>query len=163
MSEPGQPNQPSVPDQTGPAGEPSHPIAALTDAGLEALLHRAIRITLILGGLAAVVVGFSTGWRNAAMLAAGTAVSAASITEWRRLVRIINAQMDRKQTPRGAAVAAVFFVLRLTVFAAVIYVSLKCFRGSVAALLGGLGLAVVAMAWEAIGLLLGTKDQGLRD
>jgi uncharacterized membrane protein len=155
MSEPGQPNQPSVPQQEA---APEHPLAALTDAGLEALLHRAIRITLILGGLAAVVVGFSTGWRNAAMLAAGTAVSAASITEWRRLVRIINAQMDRKQTPRGAAVAAVFFVLRLTVFAAVIYVSLKCFRGSVAALLGGLGLAVVAMAWEAIGLLLGTRD-----
>lgn len=159
MTEPGLPNETGAPQ----AGVPEHPLAALTDAGLEALLRRAIRITLILGGLAAVVVGVATGWRNAAMLAAGTAVSAASITEWRRLVRIINAQMDRKQTPRGAAVAGVFFVLRLTVFAAVIYVSLKCFRGSVAALLGGLGLAVVAMAWEAIGLLSGTKDQGLRD
>lgn len=160
MSEPGLPNQTSVPDPTGPAGVPSHPLAALTDAGLEALLRRAIRITLILGGMAAVVVGVATGWRNAAMLAVGTAVSAASITEWRRLVRIINAQMDRKQTPRGAALAAVFFVLRLTVFATVIYGSLKCFRGSVAALLGGLCLAVVAMAWEAIGLLSGTQDQG---
>lgn len=158
MSEPGQLNQPDVPDQTGQAPPPSHPLAALSDEGLQALLRRAIRITLILGGLAALVVGVATGWRNAAMLAVGTAVSAASIVEWRRLVRLINAQMDRKQTPRGALVAGVFFVLRLTVFAAVIYVSLKCFRGSVAALLGGLGLAVVAMTWEAIGLLVGTRD-----
>lgn len=148
MSEPGQKQA-----DAGQAGAAEHPLAALTDAGLEALLRRAIRITLILGGLAALAVGFSTGWRNGAMLAAGTAVSAASIVEWRRLVRMLNAQMDRKQTPRGALVGGVFFVLRLTVFAAVLYVSLKCFRGSVAALLGGLGLAVVAMAWEAIGLL----------
>jgi hypothetical protein len=163
MSEPEQTNQPGAPGESGQTDAPSHPLAALTDAGLEALLRRAIRITLILGGLAAVAVGVATGWRNAAMLAVGTAVSAASIMEWRRLVRIINAQMDRKQTPRGAAVAGVFFVLRLTVFAVVIYGSLKCFRGSVAALLGGLGLAVVAMAWEAVGLLLGTRDLGTRD
>jgi hypothetical protein len=44
-------------------------------------------------------------------------------------------------------------VLRLTVFAAAIYVSLKCFQGSVLALLCGLGLAIVTMAWEALRLL----------
>lgn len=150
MSEPGQPNETGASQQTD---APSHPLAALTDEGLEALLRRAIRMTLILGGLAALVLWKATGWRDAAMLAAGAAVSAASITEWRRLVRLLNAQMDRKQTPRGAAVAGVFFVLRLTVFTAVIYGSLKCFRGSAAAILCGLGLAVLAMGWEAIGLL----------
>ena len=41
--------------------------------------------------------------------------------------------------------AVVFFVLRLTVFAGVIYGSLKCFQGSVVALLCGLGLAVLAI------------------
>jgi len=147
MSETGDPTEP---DQSA---APTHPLAALTDEGLEALLRRAIRITLILGGLAALVLWKTAGWRDAAMLAAGAAVSAASITEWRRLVRLLNAQMDRKQTPRGAAVAGVFFVLRLTVFGAVIYGSLKCFRGSAVALLCGLGLAVLAMGWEAIGLL----------
>jgi hypothetical protein len=50
-------------------------------------------------------------------------------------------------------VSAVFFVLRLTVFAGAIYVSLKCFRGSLVALLCGLGLALLAMLWEAIRLL----------
>lgn len=145
MTEPGQI------DQTNAA--PDHPLAALTDEGLEALLARAIRLTLILGGLASLVVCISSGWRNAGMLAAGTAVSAASIMEWRRLIRILNAQMDRRQTPRGALLGGIFFVLRLTVFGAVIYGSLKCFRGSVAALLCGLGLAVLALAWQAIRLL----------
>jgi hypothetical protein len=144
----------SEPEISGPKmSGPGHSLAALNDAGLEALLRRAIRITLILGGLAALALWKASGWRNAAMMATGTAVSAASIVEWRRLVRLLNARLDRKETPRGAAVAAVFFVLRLTVFGAVIYGSLKCLRGSVTALLCGLGLAVLAMAWEAIGLL----------
>jgi hypothetical protein len=133
--------------------EENQSLAGLTDEGLQALLRRAIRITLILGLLAALVVWKAAGWRNAAMLAAGTLISAASILEWQRLVRFLNAKMDQKQTPRGAAVALIFFVLRLIVFAGVIYGSLKCFQGSVAALLCGLGLAVLAMVWEAIRLL----------
>jgi hypothetical protein len=133
--------------------EETHPLAALTDAGLEALLYRAIRITLILGLLAALVLLIASGWRNAAMLAVGAAISAASILEWQRLVRLINARLDKKQAPQGAFLVTLFFVLRLTVFAAVIYGSLKCFQGSLVALLCGLGLAVLAMAWEAIRLL----------
>jgi uncharacterized membrane protein len=133
--------------------EETHPLADLTDAGLEALLRRAMRITLILGLVAALVLLIASGWRNAAMLAVGAAISAASILEWQRMVRLVNARLDRKQAPRGAVVVAIFFVLRLTVFAAVIYVSLKCFQGSLIALLCGLGLAVLAMAWEAIRLL----------
>jgi hypothetical protein len=133
--------------------EENQSLAGLTDEGLQVLLRRAIRITLVLGLLAALVVWKAAGWRNAAMLAAGTLISAASILEWQRLIRFLNAKMDQKQTPRGAAVALVFFVLRLIVFAGVIYGSLKCFQGSVAALLCGLGLAVLAMVWEAIRLL----------
>jgi hypothetical protein len=128
-------------------------LAELTDAGLQALLQRAIRVTVIVGLLAALIVWKAAGWRDAAMLATGAAISAASILEWRRLVRFINSKMDRQQVPRGAMVSAVFFVLRLTVFAVAIYVSLKCFRGSLVALLCGLGLALLAMLWEAIRLL----------
>jgi hypothetical protein len=133
--------------------EETHPLAGLTDAGLEALLQRAIRITLVLGVLASLALWKASGWRNAAMLAVGTAISAASILEWQRLIRFLNAQLDRKQVPRGAAVAVLFFLLRLILFAGAIYGSLKCFRGSVAALLCGLGLAVLAMVWEAVRLL----------
>jgi hypothetical protein len=46
-----------------------------------------------------------------------------------------------------------FFVLRLTIFAGVIYGSLKCFHGSAVALLFGVALAVLAIGWESIRLL----------
>ncbi len=133
--------------------EETHSLASLTDAGLEALLRRAIRITVIFGILASLAVWKASGWRNAAMLATGAAISAASILEWQRLIRFINAKLDQKQAPRGAALAAIFFVLRLLVFAGAIYGSLKYLRGSVVALLCGLGLAVLATLWEAIRLL----------
>lgn len=133
--------------------EQSSPLAKLDDAGLQALLRRAIRITLVGGVLASLAVWIASGWRNAAMLAVGALISAASILEWRRLIGFLNAKMDSHQAPKGAAVSAVFFVLRLGIFAGVLYGSLKCLRGSVAALLCGLGLAVVAMVWEALRLL----------
>jgi hypothetical protein len=133
--------------------EETHPLADLTDSALEALLKRAVRDTLLLGLVPAVVLLFVSGWRNAAMLAVGTVISAASILEWRRLIRFVNAKMDRQKSPRSGVLVAVSFVLRLTVFAAAIYGSLKCFKGSTIALLCGLGLALLTMAWEALRLL----------
>jgi hypothetical protein len=133
--------------------EDTHPLVGMTDAALAALLRRAIRDTLILGLIPSAVLAFTWGWRNAAMLAVGTLISAASILEWQRLIKLINAKMDKEKTPRSALVVVSFFVLRLTVFAGVIYGSLKCFQGSVIALLCGLGLAVLATAWEALRLL----------
>lgn len=133
--------------------EPSLPIADISAGAVEALFRRAIRNTLILGTVAAVVVLVASGWRNAAMLETGTLISAASIFEWQRLARVINAKLDNQQTPRSAPAVVIFFVLRLTVFAGVIYVSLKCFQGSVVALLCGLGLAAMAIGWEAISML----------
>jgi hypothetical protein len=95
-------NQPS-PDQQSPDQELSGPQAAdrqsasqqlpgqqsapITDEDLAALLKRAIRITLVIGILASLALWISSGWRNAAMMATGTAISAASIYEWRRLSR----------------------------------------------------------------------------
>jgi uncharacterized membrane protein len=133
--------------------EPSHPIMDLTHADLDAMLKRAFRKTLILGVLSSVVVWIGGGWRNAATLATGTAISAASILEWQRLVRTINARLDKQRVPAGTSIVILFFVIRLTVFAGVIYVSLKCFNGSITALLCGLCLAVLTIGWEAIRLL----------
>ncbi len=133
--------------------EDSHPVANLTNDDLEALLQRALRITLILGILAAIALWIASGWRSAAMLAAGALISAASIFEWRRLLRLLNAMLDQRKAPPGTALGALLFVFRLMVFAGVIYGSLKCFRGSVIALLCGLGLAVLALVWEALRLL----------
>jgi uncharacterized membrane protein YidH (DUF202 family) len=131
----------------------THPIVDLTQADLDAMLHRALRNTLILGTVAALIVWIGGGWRSAAMLGTGTLISAASIWEWQRLIRLINARLDKQKTPASAPVVVLFFVLRLTVFAGVIYGSLKCFHGSIVALLFGLSLAVLAIVWEAIRLL----------
>jgi hypothetical protein len=133
--------------------EETHPLVGLTDAALEALLKRAVRDTLILGLIPTIILWIASGWRNAAMLAVGAVISAASILEWQRLIRLINAKLDKQKTPRGAVLVVAFFLLRLTVFAGAIYVSLRWFQGSVVALLCGLGLAVVATAWEALRLL----------
>ena len=131
----------------------THAIAGLTDEALQALLKRAIRITLILGLIASLVLLVASGWRNAAMFVTGSVISAASILKWQRLIRLFNAKLDQKKTPKGAATVVGFFLIRLIIFAAAIYGSLRCFQGSAIALLCGLGLAVVAMAWEALRLL----------
>jgi hypothetical protein len=128
-------------------------LAGLTDTALEALFKRAFRDTLVLGLIPAVILLAASGWRDSAMLAVGALISAGSILEWQRLIRLLNAKMDRQKTPKGAALVVSLFVLRLILFAGAIYVSLRCFQGSVIALLCGLGLALVAMAWEALRLL----------
>ena len=133
--------------------EETHPIANLTDAALSAMLHRAIRLTLGIGLVAAFILWIAAGWRNACMLAVGTAISAASILEWQRLIRVFNSKLDRQKVPKGAVMVVTLFLLRLLIFAAVIYGSLKWLRGSVLALLCGLALALVAMAYEALRLL----------
>jgi len=51
------------------------------------------------------------------------------------------------------SIVMLFIAMVLPVFAAAIYGSLKCFQGSVVALLCGLGLAVLATAWESLRLL----------
>ncbi len=131
----------------------THPIVSLTDEGLSALLMQAIRLTALMGVLGSALLWWASGWRNAAMLFTGAAISAVSIFEWQRLIRLLNAKLDKQQTPRGAATAVTFFLLRLFIFAGVIYGSLKCFRGSVVALLCGLGLAVLATVWVSLRLL----------
>ncbi len=75
----------------------THALAALTDDGLQALLKRAIRITLIVGALVSLVLWKASGWRDAAMFATGAVISAASIHEWRRLIRFISAKMDHQE------------------------------------------------------------------
>jgi hypothetical protein len=133
--------------------EEPHPILGLTEGSVEALLQRATRNTLILGLIPALVLLIASGWRDAAMLATGALISAASIFEWLRLVRLMNARMRKQKAQRGAILVIGFFLLRLLFFAAAIYVSLKCFRGSPIALLCGLGLAVATLLWEAVRLL----------
>ncbi|MGA2349942.1 MAG: ATP synthase subunit I [Terracidiphilus sp.] len=133
--------------------EESHPILGLTEESLEALLKRAIRNTLILGVIPALILLIATGWRDAAMLLTGALISAASIFEWLRLVRLINARMRKQKSQRSAILVVASFLLRLTFFAAAIYGSLRCFQGSPIALLCGLSLAVATLMWEGLRML----------
>jgi hypothetical protein len=129
------------------------PKAEMTDEALHAMLRRAMRNTLILGGIPALVVGIASGWRNAAMLLTGALISAASIWEWQRLARVINARLDNQKAPLGTPLVVFFFLLRLSIFAGAIYGSLKFIHGSAVALLCGLALAVFTMGWEALRML----------
>lgn len=129
------------------------PKAEMTDEALHAMLRRAMRNTLILGGIPALVVGIASGWRNAAMLLTGTLISAASIWEWMRLASLISARMDNKRTSLGTPLVVFFFMIQLGIFAAAIYGSLKFIHGSAVALLCGLALAVFTMGWEALRML----------
>ncbi len=128
-------------------------LSKLTDVDLEGMLHRAMRNTLILGVIASLILWRAAGWRTAAMLATGAAISAASLFEWRRLARFILARLDNQKPSRGSIFAAIFFVIRLIAFGGAIYGSLECFRGSAAALLCGLALALLTLLWEALRLL----------
>lgn len=133
----------------------SHPIVEMTDADLAALLKRAVWITVSLGAIIGLVLLLALGWRNAALFAVGAAISAASLFEWGRLIRLFNAKLDQQKTPRGAGLVVSLFLLRLVIFAAAIYGSLKCFQGSPIVLVCGLALAVVGLAWEALRQLRG--------
>jgi Na+/H+-translocating membrane pyrophosphatase len=139
--------------------EESQSIPSLTDEALQALLKRAIRNTLILGVLVSVALAISSPWGTGALFLSGALISAASIFEWQRLVRLINSRMGSRMrsedVPRGAGLAIAFILVRLIVFGGVIYGSLKCFQGSPIALVCGLSLAVVTLTWEALGLLRG--------
>jgi len=125
----------------------------LSEEALDALLKRSVRNTALLGVVPALIVWVASGWRNAGMLITGALISAASLMEWQRLVRLMNAKMKAKKAPGGAVLAVAFFLLRLLVFAAAIYGSLKCFQGSVIPLMCGLSLAVVTLMWEALRML----------
>ncbi|MGA3033436.1 MAG: hypothetical protein ABSD70_09135 [Terracidiphilus sp.] len=133
--------------------EPAHPTVALTVPDPDRILRRAMVKTLILGFGSSAVVLIGSNWRNAAMLATGTLISAASIWEWQRLVRVLNAKLDKQKAPVSTPIVVLFLVLRLTVFAGVIYGSLRCFRGSIMALFFGVGLAALTIVWESLSLL----------
>ena len=134
--------------------EGSQHLFDLSDHAAQELLRKALRNTLMVGVLGSAAVWVGGGWRNAAMLLTGTLISAASILEWQRLAKVISAALDQERIPRSAPGVVVFFVLRLTLYAGAIYGSLKCFQGSIIALLCGLGLAALAILWQAVGLLL---------
>jgi hypothetical protein len=94
------------------------------------------------------LLNFLLGWRSGVLLLAGTVVSATGLYEWQQLIGHMNTKLDQQKTPHSTGFVLGMFLLRLGLAAAVIYVSLKCFPGPVYALVGGLGLAALALLIE---------------
>ncbi len=157
---------------SGAAPETSSPeeevdVAALptyTDAHAAASLRGAGRIVVVLTCIGVPVAWLYAGWRGAAALAVGAAISGSGLWEWRRLMAALTAKMDAleavhlsstsgvSQTPSiGFAIAG--FMLRLLVVVAILYASLTYLHGSVPVLAAGLAMGVVALTVEAVRLL----------
>jgi hypothetical protein len=124
-----------------------------SDEDLQAALRRALRLSVILGLAICGVLTAVSGWRTGVIFLAGAVVSVTGIYEWRELIRLLNAKLDNQKSPKSTGWVVTMFFLRLGFAAVVVYVSLKCSRGSPYALLAGLGLGVFTLTVEAIRLI----------
>lgn len=116
-----------------------------SDADLKATLLRALKLTAAMAVFGFGVLNFLFGWKPGIQFLAGAAVSGTGLYEWQQLIELMNAKLDKRQAPRSTAWVLAMFFLRLGFAAAVIYATLKCFRGPYYALLAGLGLVAVAL------------------
>lgn len=124
-----------------------------SDADLKAALMRAIRLTAILAAILFIVLAITIGWQSGVLLLVGALVSASGLWEWQRLIQAVNARLDQQENPRPMGPVLIAFFLRLLVAIGLLYGSLKCFHGSVFALVAGLALAVIGLSIEAVRLL----------
>jgi ATP synthase I chain len=125
----------------------------MTDEDLRALLGRALRVVAILTPILFVVFTVTLGWQTGLLFLAGAVISWTGVWEWRSLSERIFAHLDQRHEPGTTRRTLVLFFLRLGLAIALLYVSLRCLHGTVYALVTGLGLAVVALMFEAIRFL----------
>lgn len=129
-------------------------LAGFTDDDFKRAILRALRLTGIVTALALPLVWWKLGWRSAALLLVGSAISASGLWEWLRLMSAVIERMDAaegKARPMGRILVGFFLRLGLTIVA--LYVSLKTLDGSVYALAAGLALGVFALTVEALRLV----------
>jgi hypothetical protein len=125
----------------------------MTDDDLRRLLGRALRVVAILTPILFLVFTFALGWQTGLLFLAGAMISWTGIWEWRSLSERIFAHLDQRHEPGTTRRTLVLFFLRLGLAIALLYVSLRCLHGTVYALVTGLGLAVVALTFEAVRFL----------
>ncbi|HEX3470746.1 MAG TPA: hypothetical protein VHT28_06125 [Silvibacterium sp.] len=119
-----------------------------SDADLKATMRRALRMTAAMAVFGFGLITFLFTWKSGVPFLAGALVSATGLYEWQQLIELMNAKLDKQKTPRSTGWVLGMFFLRLTFAAAVIYVSLKCFKGAYYALAAGLGLMALALLIE---------------
>ncbi len=136
------------------------PLSPYTQADAAGSLARAERLVLIFAAAGLPIALWRGGWRSAALLVVGAAISATGLREWRRLMAALMARMDyaeavaadEAQRPSiGFAISG--FIIRMLVVVAVLYVSLSYLHGSVLALAAGLAMGVVSLTVEGLRLL----------
>ena len=127
--------------------------AGFTDADLQRALLRALRLVGMMVLIFVPVIWIALDWRSVMLFLTGAIISAAGIWEGRRLMAALAARIENQPTRTNLAVVMTLFVLRLGLAAALIYVSLKCFAGSVYALILGICLALFALMVEAFRLV----------
>ncbi|HTW47574.1 MAG TPA: hypothetical protein VMD92_06490 [Acidobacteriaceae bacterium] len=137
------------------SGEDSglNPPSMMTDQDLENLLRRALRTVVILAVVLFVVFTLAMGWQSGLLEVAGAIISYTGIREWRTLARAVSSALGPEQTVHPMGRTLGMFFLRLAAVGGILYVSLRCLHGSVYALVAGIGLAVVALSFEAVRLL----------
>lgn len=127
----------------------------LTEDDLSDLFRRAMRMVAWMGLALAGILTIAAGWQTGLLMLAGASISWTGILEWRNLSNLVFDRMDQNKPARPVGRTASLFFLRLGIAAAILYVSLRCLHGNVYALVGGLGLAVVALTFEALRYLRG--------
>jgi hypothetical protein len=127
-----------------------NPLLTFTDADLSAALFRAVRNVGILALIGTPIIWIASGWQSAALFVVGAAISAGGIYESRRLIRVVNAKLDKQRSPRSTGFVIAMFLLRLLIAGTALYVSLRCLHGAVYAIIAGLALAMVALSIEAV-------------
>jgi hypothetical protein len=119
-----------------------------SDADLKATLRRTLKLTAVMAIFGFGLLCFWFGWKPGVQLLAGAVVSGTGLYEWQQLIELMNAKLDKQKTPRSTGWVLGMFFLRLGFAAAVIYVTLRCFRGPFYALVAGLGLVAAALLIE---------------
>ena len=127
--------------------------AGFTDADLQHALLRALRLIGYAVIIFVPVIWIALDWRSVMLFLTGALISAAGIWEGRRLMAALAARIENQPTRTNLALVMTMFVLRLGLAAALIYVSLRCFAGSVYALVLGICLALFALMAEAFRLI----------
>jgi hypothetical protein len=133
-----------------PLAPDNNPFLTFTDADLSAALFRAVRNIGLLALVGLPIIWIVSGWQSAALFLVGAAMSAGGIYESRRLIRVVNAKLDNKKSPRSTGFVIAMFLLRLFIAGSVLYVSLRWLNGAVYSIIAGLALAVVALSIEAV-------------
>jgi hypothetical protein len=139
-------------------------LASFTDDDATRTIVRAIRTLAILTAVALPFVWWKLGWQSAALLLVGSAISAAGLWKWLRLMTLLVARMEPAGTlpdtgtsdtrpPQALASVLLGFFLTLGLMLAALYGSLKLLDGSVYALFAGLCLGIVALTFEALRLV----------